>query len=206
MFAACIAAAPTASASDFFVNGQVGQIELDSNGFDEERSNYSQGSIGYRWGLGMAAIGLEAGIGKLDDQDNRSRTVYTDGFVDHDYTLSSRNAFIGASARVKPPMVPFYLMGRAGYLGMERKLHHTATDHYLDTAPVTERNTFKENDGGTYAGVGIGTTILPLLDIGLMYNQYRYAQLQYDPANDEYRLSDYKRDARSVTFSVEYRF
>ncbi|GAB3351920.1 outer membrane beta-barrel protein [Lysobacter tyrosinilyticus] len=206
LFAACIVAAPAASAGDFFVNGQVGRIELDSNDFGHDHSNFSQGSLGYRWGIGMAQLGLEAGVGKLEDMDDQSRSDYAGGYVDHVYTLSSRHAFIGANARIKPPMVPVYLVGRAGYLGMERTLDDTSVDYYLDTPPVVEHRAFNETDGGVYTGVGVGTTILPLLDIGLMFNNYRYSQVQYDPASDEYRLSDDKRDARSVTVTVEYRF
>lgn len=206
LFAACLAAAPAASAGDFFINGQLGRIELDSSGFDDEQINLVQAGAGYRWGIGMAQVGLETGLGKLDDQEDRTRNDYTGGYVDHAYTLSSRYAFIGANARIKPPLVPVYLIGRAGYLGLERKLDETSIDHYLDTSPVTEHRAFKETDGGTYYGVGVGTTILPLLDVGLMYNQYRYSQVQYDPASDEYHLSDDKHDAHSVSLSVEYRF
>lgn len=206
LFAACLSAAPTASAGDFFVNGQVGRIELESEGFDDDRTNLSQGSLGYRWGIGMAQVGLEVGLGKLDDLEDQTRSDYADGYVDHAYTLSSRYAVIGANARIKPPMVPVYLIGRAGYVGLERQLDDTYVDHYLDTAPITDRRQFKETDGGTYVGVGVGTSLLPLLDVALMYNQYRYSQVQYDAASDEYQLSDDKRDARSVSLSVEYRF
>ena len=205
LFAACLAAAPAASAGDFFVNGQLGRIELDS-GFDDDQSTLVQAGAGYRWGIGTIQAGLEAGLGELGDLDDQTRSVYTGGYVDHAYTLSSRYAFIGANARIKPPLLPVYFIGRAGFLGLERKLDETSIDQYLDTSPVTERRTFKQNDGGTYLGVGVGTTILPLLDVGLMYNQYRYSQVQYDPASDEYHLSDDKRDARSVNLSVEYRF
>lgn len=205
MFAACLVATPAASAGDFFINGQLGRIELDS-GFGDEPSNLFQAGAGYRWGIGYAQAGVEAGLGKLDEQQDRSRSDYPGGYVDHDYALSSRYAFIGANARIKPPLLPLHLTGRAGLLGLERKFDDTAVDHYLDTAPVTERRTFKQTDGGTYYGVGVGTTILPLLDIGLMYNRYRYAQVQYDPLNDEYGLADDKRDARSVSLTVEYRF
>lgn len=206
LFAACLAAAPAASAGDFFINGQLGLIELDSGGFDDEQTNLVQAGAGYRWGMGMAQVGLEAGLGKLDDLEDRSRSDYTGGYVDHAYTLSSRYAVIGVNARIKPPLLPVFFIGRAGYLGLERKLDETYVDHYLDTSPVTGHRAFEENDGGTYYGVGVGTSILPLLDVGLMYNQYRYSQVQYDPVGDEYHLSDDKRDARSVTLSVEYRF
>jgi opacity protein-like surface antigen len=199
LFAACLTAAPAASAGNFFINGQLGRIELDSSGFDDEHSNLLQASAGYRWGIGMAQVGLETGLGKLDDQEG-SR-LDTNGFTDHVYTLSSRYAFIGANARVKPPLLPVYVIGRAGYLGLEQKLDDTS---YLD-APTGHR-AFKETDGATYVGVGVGTTILPLLDVGLMYNQYRYSQVQYDPVSDQYGLSDDKRDARSVSLTVEYRF
>lgn len=205
LIAACLAAAPTASAGDFFINGQLGQIELDS-GFDDDTSSLVQASAGYRWGIGIAQIGLEGGLGRLGELDDSTRSDYIDGYVDRSYTLSSRYAFIGANARIKPPVLPVYFIGRAGYLGLKRELDETAVDHYLDTAPVTERRQFDESEGGTYVGVGVGTTILPLLDIGLMVNQYRYSQVQYDPASDDYRLSDDKRDARSVSLTVEYRF
>ncbi|MFD0738469.1 outer membrane beta-barrel protein [Lysobacter koreensis] len=205
LFAACLVAAPGAFAGDFFINGQLGRIALDSD-FDDDQSNLVQAAAGYRWGIGTAQLGFEAGLGKLDDRDGRSRSDYTGGYVEHDYTLSSRYAFVGANARIKPPLLPVYFIGRAGYLGLERELDETAVDHYLDTSPVTDRRQFKETDGGTYVGVGVGTTILPLLDVGLMVNQYRYSQVAYDPASDEYRLSDDKRDARSVSLSVEYRF
>lgn len=206
VFAAAVATAPTASAGDFFITGQLGQIQLDGSDFDDENSNLLHAGGGYRWGLGMAQVGLEVGVGKLDEQEDRSRSDYTGGYIDRAYELSSRYATIGANARIKPPMVPVYFIGRAGYLGLERKLDETAVDHYLDTAPVTEHRAFEETDGGVYMGVGVGTTLLPLLDVGLMYNQYRYSQVQYDALSDEYHLSDDKRDARSVSLSVEYRF
>jgi hypothetical protein len=205
LFAACLAAAPVASAGDFFINGQLGLMDLDS-GFDDDRSNLVQAGAGYRWGISTAQVGLEAGLGDLDDLDGRTRSDYTGGYVDHAYTLSSRYAFIGANARIKPPLLPVYFIGRAGYLGLERTLDETSIDQYLDTSPVTERRQFEQTDGGIYYGAGIGTTILPLLDVGLMVNEYRYAQVQYDPASDEYQLSDDKRDARSVSLTVEYRF
>ena len=205
LLAACLAAAPAAHAGDFFVNGQLGRIELDS-GFDDDQSNFGQASVGYRWGIGMAQVGLEGGLGQIGELEDNTRSDYTGGYVDHAYTLSSRYAFIGANARIKPPVLPVYFIGRAGVMGLQRELDETSVDHYLDTSPVTERSQFEESDGGTYVGVGVGTTILPLLDVGLMVNQYRYSQVQYDPASDEYRLSDDKRDARSVSLTVEYRF
>lgn len=205
LFAACIAAAPAASAGDFFINGQLGRIELDS-AFDDDRSSLVQGSLGYRWGIRYAQVGLEAGVGKLGDVEGDTRFDYTGGSIDRAYTLSSRYGFIGLNARIKPPVAPVYFIGRAGILGMQRELDETAIDRAVNTAPVTRHSAFEETDGGTYAGVGVGTTILPLLDIGLMYNQYRYSQVQYDPIGDEYRLSDDKRDARSLSLTVEYRF
>lgn len=205
LFAACLIATSVASAGDFFVNGQAGRIELDS-GFGSAKTNLVQASAGYRWGIGMAQLGLEAGFGKPGDQRGQARTDFAGGHVAHDYTLSSRYGFLGANARIKPPLMPVYFIGRAGFLGLQRTLDETATFHSLASAPVTERREFKEHDGGTYVGAGVGTTILPLLDIGLMLGQYRHAPIEYDPSDDEFRLSDRKRDTRSVSLSVEYRF
>lgn len=205
LFAACIAAAPAASAGDFFINGQVGLIELDS-GFEDDQTNLAQGSVGYRWGIRYAQVGLEAGVGQLGELEGQARFDYTGGTVDRAYTLDSRYGFIGANARIKPPVLPVFFIGRAGVLALERELDETSVDRAVNTAPVTQHRAFSETDGGTYVGVGVGTTILPLLDIGLMYNQYRYSQVQYDPVGDEYELSDDKRDARSVSLTLEYRF
>lgn len=206
LFAACLIAAPAASAGDFFINGQLGRMEFDDTGFDEDQGDFSQASIGYRWGIGPAHIGLEGGLGKLDDQNDRTRTVFADGVVDRDYTLTSRHGFVGANARIKPPLLPVYFIGRAGYLALERELDETATVQVPNMPAVSSRRTIDETDGGTYYGVGVGTTILPLLDIGLMYNQYRLSQIQRDPITDEYQLSDAKHDARSLSLTVEYRF
>ncbi len=206
LLAASLAAAP-ASAGDFFVNGQAGRIELDDSfDGDGEHTNLLQGSVGYRWGLGIAQIGPEIGVGKLADLEGDGRSEYTGGFTDHAYSLSTRYGFVGLNARIKPPLVPVFFIGRAGYMGYEQKLDETFVDNVANTAPVTGRREFEDDGGGAYYGVGVGTTILPLLDVSLMYNQYRYSQIQYDPFEDEYRLSDNKRDARSVNLSVEYRF
>lgn len=205
LFAACFATAPAAFAGDFFINGQGGIIELDS-GFEDDRSTLLQASGGYRWGIGYAQVGFEAGVGKLGDTEAQTRLEYLGGTVDRTYTLSSHYGFVGANARIKPPLLPVYFIGRAGVLGVQRDLDETAVDRAVDTSPVTSHRAFEETDGGTYAGLGVGTTILPLLDVGLMVNQYRTSQVQYDPVGDEYHLSDEKRDARSVSLTVEYRF
>ena len=36
LFAACLATAPTAFAGDFFINGQLGRMNLESDGFDDD--------------------------------------------------------------------------------------------------------------------------------------------------------------------------
>lgn len=204
---ACLAAVPAAWAGDFFVNGQIGRIELDDS-FDGEgeQTNLLQGSLGYRWGIGMAQIGLEGGVGKLSDLEGQERTDYTGGFSNRAYSLSTRYGFVGLNARIKPPVLPVFFIGRAGYMGYEQELDETFVDQAVDVSPVTERREFEDNGGGTYLGVGVGTSILPLLDVSLMLNQYRYSQIQYDPFQDEYRLSEDKQNARSVNLSVEYRF
>lgn len=205
LFAACLATAPAAFAGDFFINGQGGVVETD-DGFDDDRSSLLQGSVGYRWGIGYAQAGLEAGVGRFGDTDAQTQLDYTGGTIDRAYTLSSRYGFAGVNARIKPPLLPVYFIGRAGVLGVQRELDETAIDRAVGAPPVTTQRAFEETDGGTYAGLGIGTTILPLLDVGLMVNQYRTSQVRYDPVGDEFRLADDKRNARSVSLTVEYRF
>lgn len=208
LLAACLAAAsaPAARAGDFFVNGQFGQMDLDSDGFDGDGTSAVQGSVGYRWGLGMAQVGIEAGVGKLGELEDRTVHAYTGGEIEHRYTLDSRFAFAGLNARIKPPLLPVYAIGRVGYAGFRHELGSTSIDRYLDSSPLTDHRTFSRNDGGSYVGVGVGTTLLPLLDVGVMVTQYRYSQLRYHAVADEYELSDDTRRARSVNLSVEYRF
>lgn len=200
-FAACVLALPAAHAGDAFVNAQGGVVEAD-DAFDDDRSSLLQGSMGYRWGIGYAQVGLEGGVGKFGDVDAR----LANGSIERAYTLSSRYGFAGLNARVKPPLLPVFFVGRAGVLGVRNALDETVIDRSPVPMPVPDRGTFDRTDGGTYAGVGVGTTLLPLLDVGLMINQYRTSQVEYDAVNDEYRLSDDKRNARSVSLTVEYRF
>jgi hypothetical protein len=204
--AALLAATPLAHAGDFFINGQAGRIDLDGDDFDGDESSLVQASAGYRWGLGMAQVGIEGGLGKLGELDDTSRSESPSGVVDNSYQLDSRYGFVGLNARVKPPVLPVYAIGRAGYIGMRHELESTSIDAPVGGPPVTQRSTFDRTDGGTYVGIGVGTTILPMLDVGLMVNQYRVSQVEYDAVSDEYRLSDDKRDARSITLTAEYRF
>ena len=198
--------APGALAGDLFINGQVGGIELESDDFDGDSTSLVQASAGYRWGIGMAQVGLEAGVGKLGQLEDSTRHEFSGGSIEHRYHLDSRYAFVGLNARVKPPVLPVYFIGRAGYIGFDHDLQATSVVQGLDASPVTDRSRFSRNDGGNYVGVGVGTTVLPLLDVGLMVNQYRYAQVEYNAVDDEYALSDDTSSARSVTLTVEYRF
>ena len=199
-------AAPTTLAGDLFVNGQAGGIDLDGDDFDGDSTSLVQASVGYRWGIGMAQVGVEGGVGKLGELEDRTLHDYTGGSTEHRYALDSRYAFAGLNARIKPPLLPVYFIGRAGYIGFRHDLDVTSTDSALDMAPVTDRRNFSRSDGGNYVGVGVGTTILPLLDVGVMVNQYQYAQVEYDAVEDEYALSDDTSSARSISLTVEYRF
>jgi hypothetical protein len=58
LFAACFATAPTAFAGDFFINGQMGRMELDADGFDDDESSLMQASAGYRWASAWPRLAL----------------------------------------------------------------------------------------------------------------------------------------------------
>lgn len=205
LLAACLAS-PAAMAGDFFANGQLGRMDLDSDGFDGDGTSLVQGSVGYRWGIGMAQVGLEAGVGKLGELEDGTRQAVAGGSIETRYSLDSRFAFAGLNARIKPPLAPVYAIGRAGYVGFRHDFDATAVTTLPDASPATTHRNASSNDGGTYLGIGVGTTLLPLLDVGLVWTQYRVAQVRYDAASDEYELSDDKRDARSLSLTVEYRF
>lgn len=186
-------AMPAATAGEAFINGQLGRISLDNDALDADSSTLQAVGAGYRWGIGPVKAGLEAGLGRIGE----TRGHHGSGADAQDVTLRSRHYSIGANARIKPPLLPVQFIGRAGYLGMRNT---------LETRAVGATATTSGNSGGTYAGVGIGTTVLPLLDVTLMLTRYRYAQLEHDGATGRHRLSDDKRDARSLGLSVEYRF
>lgn len=178
-----------ARAGELFVNGEVGRFSTDAG-----NASLQQLGGGYRWGPGPFKAGLEAGIGRIGETDGQ----YRDGTRIHAFTTHSRHFTVGANARIKPPLLPVQFIARAGYIAMRHSLDQQST---TGTPQHDSRNR-----GGSYVGAGIGTTILPLLDVSLMYTRYQHAQVHYDDAAERFRISDDKRSAESIGLTVEYRF
>lgn len=200
VLATALLAAPQAHALDRepFINAQIGRIALHDAALDNSNSNFLQLGGGYRWGIAPFKAGIEASyarVGEVDGQRNANGSAQAVAYSADQYS-------IGANARIKPPLLPVQFIGRAGYMGMRGNLEQTAGAPGSAMANDSSRH----SSGGTYAGVGIGTTALPLVDVSLMYNQYNHAQVEYDGIAGRYRMSGDKRNSRSLSLAVEYRF
>ena len=192
--ALALTATPLAHAGEAFVNGQAGRISLDGGTPGKDSSHLLEVNGGYRWGIGPFKAGLEGGIGRIGETDGHRDVAGTR----HAYNARSSHFTIGANARIKPPLMPVQFIGRAGYVALRSRIEQD-----IGGSPA---NASTHTHGGTYIGAGIGTTLLPLLDVTLMVNQYQLRQVEHDAGAGGYRLSGDKRDATSVALAVEYRF
>jgi hypothetical protein len=202
--ATLLLAAPAARAGDFFIDGQAGHARLSDTGYDDDRTDAVQIGGGYRWGVGPAGIGIEVGGGRLGDLQDDYAGTYAYGTYTERYRLKTRYGFVGANARIKPPLVPVYFIGRLGYMGYASESEYRYAGNDVDYGVSTYDESDDDSGGGVYYGVGVGTTILPLLDVGLMYGGYSYSSIHWD--GDEYVRDGDVRHARTLTLGVEYRF
>ncbi|MGY0504455.1 outer membrane beta-barrel protein [Luteimonas sp. e5] len=196
LFAACLISAPRVHAGETFVNAGIGHITQDNEALDKDSSTLLQLGGGHRWGIGPFKAGIEAGIGRIGETRGH-RDEATSGPA---FTASADHLSIGANARIKPPLLPVQFIARAGYIGVRHRLEQGGVD--ADSAWVRSSH----RSGGDYLGAGIGTTVLPLLDVSLMVNRYRIGHIARDDTSGRYRISSDKRSAHSVDLVAEYRF
>ena len=163
----------------FFINGNVGQSNLNKGPYNDDDTAYGA-NVGYRWALSPSlALGVEGGytnLGSFDAKDSLSdlglRQAKVDGWnlgVNGHYNLSPN----------------WYVSARGGFFRADVK------GGFLDgTTPVS----INDNSNKYYAGAGFGYDFSNNFSVGLNYDYYKTdtKSLNLDPT--------------LVSVSAEYRF
>jgi opacity protein-like surface antigen len=183
--AVSVAALPAASfAADnngnggFFVNGNVGQSNLDKGLYNDNDTGYGV-NAGYRWTINPAlALGVEGGYTDLGKFDNNG-SVREIGVSRA--TVKGWTAGVNAHYNITPQ---WYVSGRAGLFNANVKGF---------TSPLA-LNYVDDSDTKYYAGAGFGYDFSNNLSVGVNYDYYKAKVdgLNFDPS--------------LVSVSAEYRF
>jgi OOP family OmpA-OmpF porin/outer membrane immunogenic protein len=162
--AAGLLAAPAVSraadnAGGFFVNGNIGQSNLDKGAYNDSDTGFA-GNIGYRWAFNPSvALGVEGGYTYLGKFSTKS------GFNDSGIQRAEVKGWtlgVNGHFNIAPE---WYLSGRTGWFRADTK------GGYLDAAgdPVNVDGTSNK----FYAGVGLGYDFSNNFSVGLNYDYYR---------------------------------
>ena len=163
--------------SGFFVNGNVGQSNLNKGVYDDNDVGYGV-NAGYRWALNPSvAIGLEGGytdLGKFAAKDSGAGLPQA--------KVSGWNLGVDGHFNINPN---WYISARGGLFRGDVKGAYLA-----GTAPVYVDDTSTKY----YAGAGFGYDFSNNVSVGLNYDYYKVdkAGLSLDPS--------------LVSVSAEYRF
>jgi opacity protein-like surface antigen len=177
-FAAFPAISQAADTSGFFINGNVGESNLNKGAYNDDDTGYSA-NIGYRWAVAPnALIGIEGGytdLGSISPKDgyealgNAKITGWNIGANGH-FNLTDN----------------WYVSGRAGLF------HADVKGGYLDQDLVAQR--VDDNSNKFYAGAGFGYDFSRNFSVGVNYDYYKTDK------------SGIKFDPNLVSVSGEYRF
>jgi OOP family OmpA-OmpF porin/outer membrane immunogenic protein len=185
--AASVAALPAASfAADnsgnggFFVNGNVGQSNLDKGLYNDNDTGYGV-NAGYRWAINPAfALGVEGGYTDLGKFDNNG-SVQSLGVSRA--SVKGWTAGVNAHFNLTPQ---WYISGRAG-------LFDGSVKGFAQNADASYR--YVDNSSTKYyAGAGFGYDFSNNLSVGLNYDYYKA------------KVDGLKLDPDLVSVSAEYRF
>jgi opacity protein-like surface antigen len=138
--------------SGFFINGNIGQSNLDKGVFDDDDTAFG-GNFGYRWAVGPSVLlGVEGGytdLGEFDAKDSISGAKAE---------LKGWN--LGANGHFNMTD-NWYVSGRAGWFRGDRKFT-TDFDGRVD-----------DTKDGWYAGAGFGYDFNTNVSLGLNYDYYK---------------------------------
>jgi opacity protein-like surface antigen len=157
--AAGFAAAPlTSHAADnhsgFFINGNVGQSNLDKGAFDDDDTAFG-GNIGYRWAVTPSVLlGVEGGytdLGKFDAKPSPSNI-----------SAELKGWNIGGNGHFNIND-NWYVSGRAGWFRGDRTIKGDFTGPY----------SIDDTKNGWYAGAGFGYDFNTNVSLGLNYDYYK---------------------------------
>ena len=152
-------ASQAADTNGFFVNGNIGQSNLDRGAYNDSDTGYSA-NFGYRWAVAPSAlIGIEGGY---TDLGSISPTSAYNGLGIVNARIHGWN--VGANAHVNINQ-NWYVSGRAGYFRPQ------VTGGYLNPADLPVRVSSDSNKW--YAGAGFGYDFNNNLSVGLNYDYYK---------------------------------
>ena len=153
-FAAVPAISQAADTSGFFINGNVGQSNLDKGVFDDDDTAFG-GNFGYRWAVAPnVLLGVEGGYTDLGEFSAK------DSVGSGKAELKGWN--IGGNGHFNVTD-NWYVSGRAGWFRGDRKVNYTSF------APVSVDDT----KNGWYAGAGFGYDFNTNVSLGLNYDYYK---------------------------------
>lgn len=162
--AAPLASHATEAGNGFFINGNIGQSNLDKGVYDDDDTGYGL-NVGYRWALSPNfALGVEGGysyLGKFEPKSSEVAALPSGEFLRR---AELKGWTLGGNARLNVAD-NWYLSGRAGLFRAD------ATGDVLDAAglPVSADNTSTK----WYAGAGVGYDFANNVSVGINYDYYK---------------------------------
>lgn len=143
-----------ADTSGFFINGNVGQSNLDKNSFDDDDTAFG-GNVGYRWAVAPnVLLGVEGGYTDLGSFDAKGSDI---GKAE----LKGWNLGVNGHFNVSDN---WYISGRGGFFRADRKVT-------LDLLPTSL--SVDDTKNGWYAGAGFGYDFNTNFSLGLNYDYYK---------------------------------
>jgi opacity protein-like surface antigen len=185
-----ISRADSGDAGGFFINGNVGQSNLDKGAYSDNDTGYGA-NVGYRWAFSPnVAIGVEGGYTKLGSFDPKN-SLSGAGLDSAD--VKGWNLGLNGHFNLSPN---WYVSARGGYFRSDVRgdqiLGTSSTPG--GTGTIYDVQHIDDHSNKYYAGAGFGYDFSRNVSVGLNYDYYK--------ANtDGLNLSP-----RLISVSGEYRF
>ncbi|HEY6984973.1 MAG TPA: porin family protein [Rhodanobacteraceae bacterium] len=169
-----------ADQSGFFINGSVGDSNVDKGVYNEDDVGFT-GNVGYRWAVAPnVLLGVEGGYADLGSFSPSSR--YS-GLGIPDGKLTGWN--LGANGHFNVTE-NWYISGRLGWFNGDLK------GGFLDSSGAPVR--VDETSSDWYAGAGFGYDFTNNFSVGLNYDYYKASK------------NDLELNPDLISVSAEYRF
>ncbi|HKE46718.1 MAG TPA: porin family protein [Rhodanobacteraceae bacterium] len=169
-----------ADQSGFFINGNVGQSNVNKGLYDDDDTGFGA-NVGYRWAVAPSVLlGVEGGytdLGKFSTKDQFNGAGIPDA------KLSGWNLGVNGHFNITPN---WYVSGRTGWFRADVK------GGYIDPNDVVVR--VDDTSDKWYAGAGFGYDFSNNFSVGLNYDYYKADKKNLDLNSD------------LVSVSAEYRF
>jgi OOP family OmpA-OmpF porin/outer membrane immunogenic protein len=155
-----LSAAHAADTNGFFINGNIGQSNLDKNGFDDNDTAFA-GNVGYRWAVAPSVLlGVEGGYTDLGKFDAK-RSLGAGKAELKGWNLGVDGHFNVANN--------WYISGRGGFFRGDRTVSF-----------ANDLGRFDDTKNGWYAGAGFGYDFNTNVSLGLNYDYYKVDKNGFD--------------------------